>query len=128
MAIKAQFTLPLDELVEKAHKEFNVDKEAILRKLALDLYAEIIKRTPVDTGRARANWNLSVKAPNYQTSQRTTIPSTVSITAHDVKGLPVVFIANGLPYVRELEYGKSDQAPNGFIRLSLEAIKAKGLK
>lgn len=126
--MQAQFTVPLDELVKQANKDFNVSKEVALRKLALDLYAELIKRTPVDTGRARANWNLSIRHPNYSISANTRVPSTVTLDAKELKGLPIVFISNGLPYVRELEHGKSDQAPHGFIRLSIEAIKAKGLK
>ena len=38
----------------------NIEKIADLvkRKLALELFAELLQTTPVDTGRARAGWNL----------------------------------------------------------------------
>ena len=126
MQIKAQFTVPLDAMVKQAQRKYKVDASAILRKLTLDLYAEIIKRNPVDTGRSRANWNISLHSPNFSTTN-STVPSVVDVPASSLSKLPRVYISNGLPYVRELEYGRSDQAPQGFIRLSIQAIKNKGV-
>ena len=122
MRLSAKFDFPLDTVLIRARAKFKVDSSILLRKIALDLYAEIIRRTPVDTGRARANWNLSINSPNTSLSN-SLVPSTINLTAKSLSNLPNVYIANGLPYVRELEFGRSDQAPNGFIRLSIQKIK-----
>lgn len=121
MKLNARFSTPIDHVINQVHTKYKIDSSNVLRKLALDLYAEIIKGTPVDTGRARANWNLSVHSPNYSVSNSTII-SSVSITAGSLQNLPEVYISNGLPYVRELEFGRSDQAPNGFIRLAIQRV------
>lgn len=34
------------------------DSEFIIAEVVADLYAELIKRTPVDTGQLKASWNL----------------------------------------------------------------------
>lgn len=126
MKISAKFTVPLDKLVAQAQKKYQVDASAILRKLSLDLFAEIVRRTPVDTGRARANWNYSLHSPNFRTTT-STVPSVVDVPPSSLMKLPRVYISNGLSYVRELEYGRSDQAPQGFIRLSIQTITNKGV-
>lgn len=126
MKLSAQFSVPLEVLVKQAAAKYKVDAGAILRKLALDIYTEIIKGNPVKTGRSRANWNLSLHTPNFTTSN-STIPSFVEIPPGSLKNLPLIYISNGLPYVRELEYGKSDQAPSGFIRLAIQKIKIRGV-
>lgn len=126
MNINAQFTVPLDTLITKAKNKYKVDATNILRKLALDILAEIVKRNPVDTGRSRANWNLSIVQPDFTTTS-STIPSHVELTATSLKGLPKIYIANGLDYVRELEFGRSDQAPSGFIRLAVQSVVSKGV-
>lgn len=123
MILNAQFSLPIDQVIIAARAKFKIDSSILLRKIALDLYAEIIRRTPVDTGRARANWNLSINHPDITTTASTGIPSSVNISPSLLKNLPDIYISNGLPYVRELEFGRSDQAPNGFIRLSIQKIK-----
>jgi hypothetical protein len=126
MIVTAQFSVPIDTIILQARKKYQVDSSNILRKLALDIYAEIIRNTPVDTGRARANWNLSINRPNFAKST-STVPSTVNISASTLRNLPDIYIANGLPYVRDLEFGRSDQAPNGFIRLAIQRVQNRGI-
>ena len=98
------------------------------RKVVLDLDTKVVERTPVDTGRARANWQANI-GPQPQ-SQGGDIATTVAaLTLGDT-----AWLANGLPYIRVLEYGEfpnppkggtgktvggfSTQAPSGMIRLS----------
>jgi hypothetical protein len=81
----------------------------------------VVLKSPRDTGRFAANWNVSHGTPNLGT--------TASVDAgrglKEAAGaglLPVggvVYLANGLPYARRLEYGYSKQAPAGMVRISV---------
>jgi hypothetical protein len=41
-----------------------VQVELLVRRLAIEIYTRITLKTPVDTGRARASWNLARGAPD----------------------------------------------------------------
>ena len=106
-----------------------VDK--VMRGVALEAQAKIMKRTPVDTGRARANWNTTVGDPD--TSVRMDA-SKGDVGPKKKEGEAViratkfsegerVFIANGLPYVEFLEHGSSKQAPSGMVSVTMAELK-----
>lgn len=110
------WSVPLDRLVAKAKG----DVETVVRKATFEVFRMVVLRTPVDTGRARANWNVSFGAPNYATSVITDQGRGVAEAAKVLR-LPVggvTWISNGLPYIRQLEHGHSKQAPQGMVRLS----------
>lgn len=80
----------------------------------------VIQSTPVRDGFARANWNFAVGAPDT-TSQDASNQSEAKLAASvsDFRiGMTAYFI-NALPYIRRLEYGWSDQAPKGMLRLNI---------
>ena len=77
------------------------------------LYSSIVKKTPVDTGRARANWNVSAGSPDLSTSEETReSPKSIS-TIPDPQGDESMFISNNLPYITKLEYGGYPNPPKG---------------
>ena len=77
----------------------------VRRNYAFGLYSSIVKKTPVDTGRARGNWNISVGEPDTTTSERKTAkytnPEKVPLANNDES----IYISNNLPYIATLEYG-----------------------
>ena len=83
----------------------------------------------VPSGRARGNWNLSIGAADGTYDWERKDPSgTAQTMLHQQQALAIkvgdrVFIANGLPYIRRLEYGWSAQAPEGMVRLTFEELK-----
>lgn len=87
--------------------------------LALTLHRKISERTPVDTGRARANWFVAEGAPRLDTTMSTT-PAAVPA----LEGKSVIFITNSLPYIVPLEYGHSQQAPHGMVRTAIAEVMA----
>lgn len=93
------------------------------KAFAFDLFGEIIKVTPVKSGRARGNWHIDVENPDYEITNSTT-PS-VPNYALDVRGFPNVYISNGLPYMERLEDGLSRQAPNGITKVALAAVRSR---
>lgn len=87
--------------------------------LALVLHGKITQRTPVDTGRARANWFLAEGEPRIETKQ-----STAPETPPKLSGNTVIYLTNSLPYIVPLEYGHSKQAPFGMVRVSIAEVSA----
>lgn len=101
------------------------DAEQAVRRIVLEVWGRIIVRSPVDTGRFRANWIYSVNATVggvVQVSGTTEAPAAPA----EPPTLPagqvlerVHFIQNNLPYARRLEDGYSSQAPTGMVALTL---------
>lgn len=118
----ARWSTPLAALVAKA----NTDVETVVRKVAYRAFKLIIDHSPVDTGRFRANWNFSVGAPDYSTTESTDEDrgAAEAAKALTLQIGTVVYLSNGLPYARRLEYGWSKQAPAGMVRLSVADIRA----
>ncbi len=116
------------ELVE-AHK--GLVRAAIAAAIVRE-FMELIKQTPVDTGRARAGWSIGTEPSEW------TPPPGVweeflangSIDAAVAKGLTnkklseadVIYICNNVQYILALEAGWSAQAPQGFIGKFLQRL------
>jgi len=97
-----------------------------MRAIALELFGSIIKDTPVDTGRARGNWQTSIGAPAAGEVDRLgegEAIKEVSATVADFSGGKVIYLANNLVYIKSLEEGGSDQAPAGMIRKNIVRIQ-----
>nr|DAH87064.1 MAG TPA: tail component [Caudoviricetes sp.] len=79
--------------------------------------------SPVDTGRFRGNWQFSIAAPaggTLDTVDPTGAEATARIVGDSIEfraGI-TAFIVNNLPYAIALEYGHSDQAPGGMVRIT----------
>lgn len=103
-----------------------------IKKITLDLTANLVEVTPVDIGWARANWVPSIGRPS--------LPRTISgkptagqLSAKEGKqeqGLAkvatqytldqgVVFVSNNVPYILRLNDGHSQQEPAGFIQRAI---------
>tara|TARA_B110000967_G_C18877845_1_gene559414 strand:- start:901 stop:1272 length:372 start_codon:yes stop_codon:yes gene_type:complete len=97
----------------------NVDQA--VRKIGLDLYNDITQMTPVDTGRAKGNWNTGIGSPNTSINEgaRTTQPFRVKVG----DGLKGIYITNSLPYIYTLEYGNATRPPVGMVKVSLNNLK-----
>jgi len=101
----------LDKFVAGANRLFArleatlEQREAGIAALQDELFEKIVRRTPVDTGRARAGW----KPPEERREgkRRTWV------------------IENDVEYVIYLEYGWSRQAPLGMVRISMAEMAAK---
>ena len=109
------FTLDLSKFGAKAIG----NAEKVVRKIALDMHSRIVERSPVDTGRFRANNSVSIGGNPGTTTTDTGIPNP------NVDGFQigqVVFLYNNLEYAMKLEMGHSKQAPSGVYRLSFNEV------
>lgn len=114
------FTLDVANFVKKAKK----NPETVMRQVSIKLFTAIIKGSPVDTGRFRMNWQIS----NYVPAEG--IIDAVDKTGNNATGRVENFalssgewqtftLTNNLPYAERLEYGYSNQAPSGMVRVNV---------
>lgn len=99
----------------------------VMRAVALAAHGTIIAMTPVDTGRARAGWDVTVSTPS------TFVPpeGASSYSTRDISGVLTAmqtmqlgdscWITNNVVYIRRLNEGWSKQAPAGFVEGGLIA-------
>ena len=112
------------------------DIDQWFRKITLSLYRDVIIGTPVDTGRARANWQLAIgSAPasvlNKTDKGRPKSDSGASGSevrkANQKMGVRKagrsVFIANNLGYIGKLEEGHSKQS-SGWVENAMRRAEA----
>lgn len=98
-----------------------------LRYISLQLLNEIVYHSPVDTGRFRANNQVSIGSPEYSTSDAAdktgavTMQQGIAIITHG-KPYSVIYIQNNLPYAESLENGHSQQAPVGIYAVSFHGV------
>jgi hypothetical protein len=106
--------------------------ERVVAKIVLDVTANLIETTPVDTGWARANWVPAIGAA-YAADLRGVSPTIGAISGADVLqvagqtavatgyriGQGSVFVSNNVPYITRLNDGSSSQAPAGFVQRAI---------
>ena len=113
---------------EAAADKMRQQADRAFRALILECARRIIFRTPVDTGRARGNWQISIGSPRPTPDERTDKDggSTVFNIVGDTKSVDsgeVVFLLNGLPYIVYLERGTSDQSPSGMVAITVAELQ-----
>lgn len=104
-------------------KKLNETVPSVLRKFAMEFYRGITIATPVRTGRARFGWNCSVNSVDYS------IPAegiyaldterAQNAFAH-IKATDTLYVANSVPYIKQLNEGTSRQAPARFVEMRFE--------
>lgn len=113
------FSLQLDDFARKV----GVSGTTVAKRVGLDLFGRIVRKTPVDTGRARASWNISLKQAerSVQPAAQHTYPIP-QVGVVSMKPGDTIWISNNLPYIVKLEEGHSKQAPAGMVALSIEEV------
>lgn len=97
------------------------------KKVALDAFTRIVHRTPVDTGRARANWQISPGSPSLRDDAAANPDASSAVTNQvgelaRAKPFETIWISNNLPYIEALEDGWSQQAPSGMVAITVREI------
>lgn len=94
-------------------KKKDVEIKDVRKNYAFALYSSIVKKTPVDTGRARGNWNITVGHDDTLESTRTRPQFKNVDEVPKVEGDETIYISNNLPYITTLEYGGYPKNPKG---------------
>lgn len=102
--------------LERFARKTGLEIEKVVQKLTLDAWNGVTKKTPVDTGRARANWNVAEGRADTSTTKST------KGSFKAVSGKKDVYITNSLDYIGRLENGSSRQAPNGMVAVTFNDL------
>lgn len=115
--------------IRAARVEANTN--VLVRKCALLVDTAVVMQTPVDTGRARANWQVSIGG---EEGPGGVLPAPASPGAGaeealgkgrsaimQYQGSGTIHITNNLPYIKRLDEGSSKQAPAGFVEKAIVA-------
>lgn len=122
-----------DKAVLEVEKVIIVETVDEAKKVAIRASQAVILATPVDTGRARNNWQASLDSP---------VTEEMSDLLFDTTGLAAisknnseinkfnppeeggkVYISNNLEYIGALNDGHSAQAVGGYVEIAIEAAK-----
>lgn len=103
----------------------------VIQLVVKSLTPTLVYSTPVDTSRARVNWQAGInsvpggtlfgkpdKPPSPDYGARTAIDAILA-TADTYAGGGYIAIANNLPYIQKLNDGYSAQAPAAFVQLAV---------
>ena len=109
---------------------------ALARKVALAVDQTVILATPVDTGRARSNWQVGLGGPQrdvldpYSPGSKLGLGETANAQAAIQQGAAAVgnrqpgqdiWISNNVDYIGLLNNGSSKQAPAAFVQQAVDA-------
>lgn len=127
------------ESLRKKMAEIDEPLNDQLKAIYLQGLGNIATGTPVDDGRARSNWFLSVGTPSSETTNETDGDPHLDRMPDSILN-KTVYYANNLPYIVNLEYGGypgvgpktqsgaggiySDQAVGGWVRKELLIMRS----
>jgi hypothetical protein len=100
----------------------NVD--ILVRKVALATDTAVVLATPVDTGRARSNWQVGIgeaKSGTVGPQSQAEVLSEAKTKIDKYKGEGEIHLTNNLPYINPLNEGSSKQAPSGYVEKAVAA-------
>ena len=119
------FARALDRASQKLLTEPVLRAKQDLARAAL---TRLVARTPVATGHARANWQVSLGSPAIgvvaaeDLSGVDTLANGVAAIMADREPFATVWLTNNAPYIQTLERGSSDQAPAGMVAVTVTEL------
>ena len=122
MPTAAQFSQSLRQF----SKDTQADSLTMLNNLSTEALRRIVNRTPVRSGRAKANWRVSIGRQPANTRE---VPAGTPAFREGRdrlrrnRKLTDVFISNPVPYINALEQGSSKQAPAGMVRRTVRELQ-----
>ncbi len=98
----------------------------VARRIGVDVLRRVVLATPIDTGRARGNWQVDLEAiPQGELDRLDKGGATVINVGMGVissaKPYQQITIVNNVPYIGKLNDGHSRQAPAGFVENAIDA-------
>ncbi len=137
-----------NRVLKKFSSEVVIDKlRLIQKKIVLTALQRVVEKTPVRTGRARGNWQVTINKlasgvvdnSNWEKKRKKKELTKdgyqpLNKDDHDainkgiaaIKDLPpfcIVYISNNLDYIEFLENGSSEQAPEGMVATTIAELK-----
>lgn len=118
------FTAAVSDWVRETEQRMT----AVFRQASQEVIQDMVNRTPVDTGFARASVVVSTSAmpsidPNKKGADGASYTPDVTEISLAIAGAEIgqtIFAGYTAAYAPALEYGHSKQAPNGMVRLAAQ--------
>lgn len=116
-----------NDRLKKLGERIRHNARETLKATAFAIDQALVTSTPVDTGRARSNWIVSLGSPTNEVvetygpggaSTQGALGQARDTLAGYTDGS--VYISNNVDYIGALNDGSSAQAPAGFIELAIE--------
>jgi len=114
--------------------------DTLARRVAKDVFRNVIFETPVDKGGARANWQPSIGSPATGTVNATDPSGAATMAKVQAKiatmdAGDIIYLTNNLPYILKLEEGGypdgpktiggfSRKAPAGMVALTVQKFQS----
>ena len=94
--------------------------DVLIRKLAFDIVAEVAELTPVDTGRLRAGWRVSLDVLAADGAES----ETVSVFREDGQ-LVGIEVINPVEYAPYIEYGTATRPPGNQLAIAMDKTRRR---
>lgn len=123
-SLSGSFAAQLQQFSAKTQEKM----DAVFQDIVIEIGESVIHLSPVDTGRFKGNWQLTINAPsmisldNYDKQGGKTLTELVR-RANELTIGQKAYIVNNLRYAIPLEYGYSQQAPAGMVRVTLSRFQ-----
>ncbi len=118
-------------------RDFRIDftnlSDEVYRITVIKFFGQVVRASPVDTGRFRGNWFATISTPSTRTQMAIRPASQVNReieqTVNQAENARIFWLTNNLPYAETLEFGGyrdgpktvggfSRQAPQGVVRVT----------
>lgn len=121
--VETDYTLPIKQFVEAT----KINQRKLVRFMAAKLWTRIVEMNPVDTGRSRSGWDLSLNTPHtaIPPEGQPSYPEPAMPNFGTITGFENVWIANNVEYTPYLEQGHSQQAPAGMMRIAILELQVE---
>lgn len=108
-------------------ERIETNTSALVRRVAVQVDGAVVLATPVDTGRARLNWQVEINGTPSGTLPEPPSPGagasdSIAKANAAIAGYrtgDVINIVNNLPYIQRLNEGWSAQAPAAFVEKAI---------
>jgi hypothetical protein len=120
------FTADLSKFADKVNKNYDL----VVKKLVFLVFSRIVGQWPYDTTRSRTNWQIggSLGSGVIEVAGKVPAGAVISREQGNIQGLVtrasvIGYIFNNVEYAGFLEYGWSQQAPSGAVRITLAEVE-----
>jgi len=111
--------------IRRRGKMVEIGADRAVQQAAVIIDQALVLATPVDTGRARANWQVGIDKPITEPIDETDVSGQTTLDKNNViirgrKSGQSIHITNNVDYIEQLNQGSSSQAPANFVGLAVQ--------
>ena len=117
--------MSFEDDIRKFQQKMEAKNPRFVKAVVFQAYSMVTAKTPVKTGRAKANWFIQANSPSGEVTENTVFGGArifeeiTKITGKE----PDIYISNSLPYIMALENGHSTQAPVGMTKVTVQELE-----